>query len=182
VIDLSLPASPLTIDQNRPLSGVNDISHTFTYQLRLTPPWKPSLISIPDRQSDDKSHAINCTTIAKGNHFAIDCIGDSAFVRSSDLDRLIASSLSERTRRAYRSDLSAFEAWLGRSIPASAEEIAEYLAAMSPILKPATLSRRLASISKAHRAAGLPSPVSAEIVRSAFRGIRREQGVAQRIR
>ncbi|PZU19294.1 MAG: integrase [Shinella sp.] len=100
--------------------------------------------------------------------------------RSADLDRLVASSISPRTRRAYRDDLTAFELWLGHSIPAADHEVAEFIAVMAGQFAPATITRRLASISKAHRAMGLPSPTSSELVRSAMRGVRREQGTAQR--
>ena len=123
--------------------------------------------------------AIDCKPNAEDKSFAIDCREEAA-TRSTALDRLIASSLTDRTREAYRADLECFERWLGRPIPASSGEVAEYLAAMAETLKPATLARRLASISKAHSAAGRATPVSAEIVRAAFRGIKREMGTAQR--
>lgn len=81
-------------------------------------------------------------------------------------------SVAENTRRAYRFDLVAFEAW-GGSIPASPELIAAYLAAEADKLAIATLQRRLASISKAHAMRGLPNPVPSELVRATMRGIRR---------
>jgi integrase len=44
----------------------------------------------------------------------------------------------------------------------------------------ATLVRRIATISKAHEARGLPNPCRSEIVRATLRGIKRTRRVAQR--
>ena len=91
----------------------------------------------------------------------------------------IAGSISDASRRAYRTDLEHFAAW-GGGIPASPNLVAGYLAAHAQSLSPATLVRRLAAISKAHRIAGLVSPVESEIVRATLRGIKRARGTAQR--
>lgn len=69
----------------------------------------------------------------------------------------IRASLSENSRRAYRSDLNQFLAW-GGTIPARPEMVARYLAAHAEQSAIATLSRRLVSIGKAHTAQGQPSP------------------------
>ena len=58
--------------------------------------------------------------------------------------------------------------------------LASYLAEHAVVLTPATLARRVASLSKAHQARGLPNPTRAEIVRATLRGIRRTRGTAQR--
>ncbi len=92
---------------------------------------------------------------------------------------LIANSIAANTRRAYQSDLAAFEAW-GGYIPASPELVASYIAAHAEILSVATLVRRVATISKLHRARGFPNPCQAEIVRATLRGIKRTYGVAQK--
>jgi integrase len=57
--------------------------------------------------------------------------------------------------------------------------IASYLATHSETLSVATLVRRVATISKAHEARGLPNPCRSEIVRATLRGIKRTRGVAQ---
>ena len=97
----------------------------------------------------------------------------------SQVGAYVRDSLAENTRRAYLSDLAQFEAW-GGSIPASAEIVASYLAAHANTLSVATLVRRTASISKAHRARGLPSPTGSELVRATMQGIRRSRGCRQR--
>ena len=101
----------------------------------------------------------------------------------SSLDPLVKNyvhaAVSDNTRRAYRSDLRHFLDW-GGAIPASDGVIAEYLAQHAGALSVATLARRVASISKAHTAKGLPNPVRSELVRSTLRGIRRAHGQPQR--
>jgi integrase len=58
--------------------------------------------------------------------------------------------------------------------------VASYLAAHAETLSVATLVRRIATVSKAHEARGLPNPCRSEIVRAALRGIKRTSGVAQK--
>ncbi len=106
-------------------------------------------------------HAVNCTDQL-----------------TEDAAAYIRDSLAENTRRAYLSDLTHFENW-GGTIPASATMLASYLSAHAGVLKTATLVRRLASISKAHRARGLPNHAQSELVRTTLRGIRRKHGTRQ---
>jgi integrase len=93
--------------------------------------------------------------------------------------RYVRASLADNTRRAYLSDLAHFESWGGR-IPASPETVARYLAAHAGTLRIATLVRRIASISKAHHARGVPNPTCSELVRTTLRGIKRTRRCAQR--
>jgi integrase len=88
-------------------------------------------------------------------------------------------SLSPSSQRAYRADLAHFLA-SGYGIPSSPNEVADYIATLAQMLKPATISRRLVSIAKAHRALGHFSPVNSEIVKATLKGLRRKCGVAQR--
>jgi integrase len=92
--------------------------------------------------------------------------------------RYVRESLSENTQRAYRVDLDRFENW-GGAIPASDRMIAAYLADHAETHSAATLTRWVASISKAHRAAGLASPTTSELVKATLRGIKRRNGSAQ---
>jgi hypothetical protein len=80
---------------------------------------------------------------------------------------------------AYRADLDHFRAW-GGDIPSTDVQLAAYLADQATTLKVATLTRRLAAISIAHKAQRLPSPISSPLVRATMRGVRREHGTAQR--
>jgi integrase len=91
----------------------------------------------------------------------------------------IAAALSDNSRRAYRSDLNHFLGW-GGTVPATPEMVAVYLAAHAGHHAPATLARRLITISKAHTAQGLPSPTGSALVKTTLRGIRRTHGAAQR--
>ncbi len=92
----------------------------------------------------------------------------------------VHAAVSDNTRRAYRSDLRHFLDW-GGTVPASDVVLAAYLARHAGTLSVATLARRVASISKAHTAKGLPNPARSELVRSTLRGIRRAHGAPQRL-
>lgn len=97
--------------------------------------------------------------------------------RSNRLEQLLDAAWAPNTRRAYAADLRHFAAWCdthGRgSLPASAETVAEYLAAHADVLAVSTLQRRLSAISKAHQVTDHPSPTDTALVRRAWRGLRR---------
>lgn len=101
----------------------------------------------------------------------------------ADATRYLEHSKSENTRRAYRADWADFTAWCAKynraPLPALPDTVAYYLADRSQDLKTSTLQRRLATITEAHRAAGLVSPNKSAQVRLVWAGIRREKGVAQ---
>jgi hypothetical protein len=92
---------------------------------------------------------------------------------------LVRLSVADNTRIAYRSDLDHFVRW-GGMIPTTAEMVAKYLAAFSETLSVATLQRRIAAISVAHDAGGLPNPCKSILVRSTMNGVKRLRGVAQK--
>lgn len=132
------------------------------------------------RNSADGTIAINCTETAKENSSAIDCTSAAERLEgNSDLRRLLSSAISDATRRAYRSDLQHFREQ-GGSIPAIPEFVAAYIASMSSEYAPATIVRRVASLSKAHKAIGANNPTQSELVRQALRGMKRLRGTAQR--
>ena len=97
----------------------------------------------------------------------------------------IEAAKSENTRRAYRSDWRHFEGWCrGRdlaALPAAPETVTLYMTDLAADHKPATLQRKLTSITKAHQAAGLPSPATMQhaVVSETMKGIRRTFGTAQ---
>ena len=101
----------------------------------------------------------------------------------AEATRLVQSAKAENTKRGYRSDWADFVSWcekFGRaSLPAAADTVAYYLADRSQDLKTSTLKRRLATISEAHRTAGLESPTKSAQVRYVWAGICREKGIAQ---
>src|SRR4051812_9403997 len=86
-----------------------------------------------------------------------DCAINCRTVIPEDVAMYVVDSLAANTQRAYHSDLAHFESW-GGSIPSGPPLVASYLAANADTLSVATLVRRIASISKAHEARGLPNP------------------------
>ena len=95
----------------------------------------------------------------------------------------VDEAVSANTRRAYRADWRAFDAWCsvrGRaSLPAAPTTLAFYLTDQAELLKTSTLQRRLAAIAQAHRLAGHPAPTEDATVRMVWRGIRRAKGTLQ---
>ena len=97
----------------------------------------------------------------------------------------IEGAKAENTRRAYQSDWRHFEAWCRSHgllpLPARPETVTLYMTALAADHKPASLTRKLTSITKAHQAAGLPSPASMQHapVSEAMKGIRRVLGTTQ---
>lgn len=97
----------------------------------------------------------------------------------TDVRAYVEQAISENSRKALRSDLEHFRQY-GGEIPCSPETLAAYIAAFAGSLSVATLCRRIASISKAHKLKGMPSPVVSEIVRLTLRGIKRQHGKPQK--
>jgi integrase len=97
---------------------------------------------------------------------------------SESIEGYLRLSVADNTSRAYKADLDHFYAW-GGSIPCPPETVAVYLAAHAGALSIATLTRRLAAISKKHTVQGLPSPTSTELVKLTMRGIKRQHGKPQ---
>jgi integrase len=98
---------------------------------------------------------------------------------SISVDELVRQSIANSTRIAYDSDLRHFAAW-GGTLPATPALIASYIAAYAGSLAVATITRRLATISKAHQALGEENPCQAALVKATLRGLRRKQGTAQK--
>jgi integrase len=94
-----------------------------------------------------------------------------------------AASRAASTRRAYASDWQRWLAWCAdrgvRPLPADPELVALFCAsAASEGLTPPTITRRLAAIGAAHRAAGHPPPQAAEgggVILEVMAGIRRSR-------
>jgi integrase len=89
---------------------------------------------------------------------------------------------AERTRRAYATDWADFEAWCAgqglAALPALPTTVGVYLADQAATHRPATLSRRLAAISVAHRQAGHPLDTRHPAIKDVMTGIRRESARA----
>jgi integrase len=96
-----------------------------------------------------------------------------------------SAAKAANTILAYKSDWKHFEAWCleygCESLPASGDTVALYLADLARQGKrPATIARRVASISQAHKTRNLPTPTGAAEVRVVLAGVRRTHGTAQR--
>jgi len=93
-----------------------------------------------------------------------------------------ADAKAKNTRKAYRSDWKRFESWCTKNgldpLPAAPTTVAFYLSAHADKLKISTLTRHLATISQAHKTAGLESPTASPQVRAVFQGIKRAHGTA----
>lgn len=95
------------------------------------------------------------------------------------VDTYSAAAQSSATKRSYDADLRHFKGH-GGTIPASAEMIAEYLAAFAGKSAIATLQHRLIAIHRAHTDHGIPSPIMDRLVKRTMQGIRRTFGTVQR--
>ena len=98
---------------------------------------------------------------------------------SAAANGLMAAAVSESTKRGYLSDLRHFVA-NDLPVPATAEQVVDYLAEFADKLAIGTLERRLISLHKAHEAVGMESPVRSGLVKLTLAGIRRSFGKPQR--
>lgn len=121
--------------------------------------------------------AVNCTNVmylhSAGFPDPAGSPGCSEAIRD-----LIERSLSDSTRAAYQSDLKHFRDW-GGTLPASPATIAAYIAAFADTLAVATISRRIATLSKAHEVLDA-NPCRSALVRATLQGLRRRRCTAQR--
>jgi len=94
------------------------------------------------------------------------------------------ASKSANTRRAYKSDWSQWATWCEAqgivSMPAHPQSVCAYLADKAGKVKVSTLTRHLATISKAHEVAGFASPCKAAEVKDTLAGLRNTYGTARR--
>ena len=96
----------------------------------------------------------------------------------TEQDYLLAAR-TKSTRTEYAKDLRYFMG-AGGCIPASVDQIVNYVTTVAPTLAVATIERRLVSIHVAHVDQGFPSPVHDSRVKQLMQGVRRSLGVAQR--
>ena len=112
--------------------------------------------------------------------------GDPLYETARAAQNFAKAARSPATRRAYNSDWRDFAAWCAEnaleSLPAAPSSVALYLSAQAAKgRKPATITRKLTSISTAHRRAGHPSPCDRThlVVTETLQGIRRTLGTRQ---
>lgn len=91
---------------------------------------------------------------------------------------------SEATRRAYAADWRSFEGWCRReaatSVPAAVETVVAYIERLAETHKPASVARKLATITCVHRDKGHQSPCALRPVKVAMKRVWRKGGRRQR--
>ncbi len=90
----------------------------------------------------------------------------------SELDRYLQAATRDNTRRSYRAAIEHFEVQWGGFLPATAENVARYLAAYAGELSINTLRLRLSALAQWHSSQGFADPTKAPVVRQVFKGIR----------
>ena len=117
----------------------------------------------------------NATTKTNHPHAQMSAERRSVFT----VDGFINAALSPATKREYANDVRDFiqHGWV---IPATSEDVMNYLAQIAAELAVATIERRLIAIHKAHIDQGHVSPVSHPMVKRTMQGIRRTLGTRQR--
>ena len=100
--------------------------------------------------------------------------------RREKLDLFLSHLYSDNTEAAYRGDWRHWSAWCAEQdrspLPASPQDVLDYLLDFAERLKPSTLERRLITLGKAHKSLELPSPAADARVKRAFRGLIRTYG------
>jgi site-specific recombinase XerD len=98
-------------------------------------------------------------------------IADPNEIASVAADRVrgyLAHAQARNTITGYRSSFQQFATWCEGAnllaLPAQAETVTLYLSSQAGRLRPATLEHHLAAISKAHKAASFPSPVTDDVL------------------
>lgn len=134
-----------------------------------------SLLSHPtnknlDVESEGLASAINCTLPSEPLQL---------IALKESVSKYIHAALADSTRKGYQTDLAHFISW-GGSVPANPEVVSQYLVAHAELLSPATLSRRVVSISRAHTSRKIDSPTKSDLVKTTLRGIKRTVSTKQR--
>lgn len=93
-----------------------------------------------------------------------------------------AQAFADATQRAYRNDWRCWQEWCGQvgavALPAEPAAVAAYLAQLADTKSVATVTRRLAAISTAHRVAGERLDTGHPALHNMLRGLKRERGIA----
>ena len=96
--------------------------------------------------------------------------------------QFLRASKAEGTLRGYQADWRDFCAWCEsaklRSMPATPETVAAYVAECAGRLKVGSIQRRLNAMAEAHKAINVESPTHSALVRNTVKGIRRTIGTA----
>jgi integrase len=83
----------------------------------------------------------------------------------------VAAAQRPNTRRSYAAGVRHFEEIWGGVLPASPQQVADYLAAHADTLALNTLRSRLAALARWHAVLGFADPTRSELVRQTLKGI-----------
>lgn len=89
----------------------------------------------------------------------------------SKIDQYIQAATRDNTRLSYQAAVRHFEFEWGGFLPATTDNIANYLVAYAETLSINTLRQRLAALAQWHISQGFPDPTKSPVVRKVFRGI-----------
>src|SRR5271166_1347446 len=118
--------------------------------------------------------------LAQGDRRREGCGRDGQRCRVAHMPTAAEADAASRCVIERNTERSGFQSRTEIKRSRCAGPLQSYLAEHAGVLAVSTLVRRVATISKAHEARGLPNPCRSEIVRATFRGIKRTCGVAQR--
>lgn len=88
------------------------------------------------------------------------------------LGEYLHAATRDNTRRSYQSAIEHYEVTWGGFLPATANQIAQYLVDFAESLAVSTLKQRLAALAAWHNEQGFPDPTKAPLVKKTLRGIR----------
>lgn len=105
---------------------------------------------------------------------------ERARARQERLELYLGNLYAENTEAAYRGDWRHWLEWCEENqrepMPASSQDVLDYLLDHAESLKPSTLERRLVTIGKAHKTFGEEPPTRDDRVKQAFKGLIRTHG------
>ena len=144
-------------------------------ELVLTPD-NPHLSTLTKGIDDAETERfeLNCTHVLSLSALPEQIMSPGAS-ESGTVDDLVRHSIASSTRVAYASDLKHFAEW-GGVLPASPEMVAAYIAAYAGKLSVATITRRIATLSKAHETMAGSNPCQSALVKATLQGLRRKHG------
>ncbi|UZE94484.1 hypothetical protein [Alkalimarinus alittae] len=90
------------------------------------------------------------------------------------IERYLHAATRDNTRQSYQSAIEHFEVRWGGFLPATAEQVARYLADFAESLSLNTLKQRLVGIAQWHVQQGFPDPTKTPIVKKILKGIAEE--------
>jgi integrase len=91
---------------------------------------------------------------------------------SSKIEQYIQAATRDNTRLSYQAAITHYEVSWGGLLPATADNVARYLADHAESHAISTLKQRLSAIASWHNEQGFPDPTKAPIVKRVLKGIR----------